>query len=134
MKHLLTSGDHFGEIGCLYGCPRTCSVKTTTFNIIGRLSKPRLRMLLSDHPLFMDKLEKHVYKYKDDNKQLLFNSFQMIEYLKGVEHRVFHAMLYNLQEFVIEQNEIVMRVNDVINSIIIVKSGTLELVMEIDGI
>jgi CRP-like cAMP-binding protein len=38
-KSLLSSGDHFGEIGCLYDCNRTCTVLSINYNILARLSK-----------------------------------------------------------------------------------------------
>lgn len=38
-KHLLTSGDHFGEVGCLYKCNRTCNIKTIDNCILGLLTR-----------------------------------------------------------------------------------------------
>ena len=36
---LLTKNDHFGEIGILYPCTRTCTVKSVTYNILARISR-----------------------------------------------------------------------------------------------
>lgn len=42
---LLTPGDHFGEIGLLYNCERTCSISSVDYNIVARLAKPKLHAI-----------------------------------------------------------------------------------------
>lgn len=36
---LFSRGDHFGEIGCLYSCNRTCTIKSIDYIILAKLSR-----------------------------------------------------------------------------------------------
>ena len=48
--NLLGASDFFGELGCLFKCKRTCSIMSASYNIVARLTKPRLRNIISDYP------------------------------------------------------------------------------------
>ena len=47
---------------------------------------------------------------------------------------MFHTIIYKFKEYIVEQNEILLREGDDINNLIIVKQGEFEMVMVIDGI
>ena len=91
---LLIRGDHFGEIALLYDRERTCTVQSIDYTILARLTKERLRMILSDNPLLMDQFYKHVYAYEDDFKNMMHTVFSKIEYLSGLPTPLFHEMIY----------------------------------------
>lgn len=131
---LLVKGDHFGEIGLLYDCQRTCSVQSIDYTILARLTKPRLRMLLSDFPLLKEELLKHVYSYKDDFKDMMLTLCRKIPFLNNLTIAQFHQIIYSFKRVGFEQNEIVLRQFDVIDSLIIVESGNLEVIMHVDGL
>lgn len=67
-KEILVQHDHFGEIGCLYNCTRTCSIIGAKYNILARLTKQRLRVLISDYPKLLKVFLKNVFKINDDYK------------------------------------------------------------------
>lgn len=75
----------FGEIGCLFGCPRTCTVKSTNYTILGLLNSKRLRMICSDNPAFKKQILEHVYRYSDQDKQFMFSAFSKIPFLQGLD-------------------------------------------------
>jgi CRP-like cAMP-binding protein len=108
-KALLTRGDHFGEIAVLHHCKRTQSVVSIDYAIVASLTKNRLRMLLSDNPLWKLELEKHIFTYNDDLKNLLYNIFNRIEYFKDMNPFTFHKLIYAFTNHVIEENEILLR-------------------------
>jgi CRP-like cAMP-binding protein len=95
-KRLIVRGDHIGEIGCLFNCNRTCSVMSTNYAILARLTKQRLRMVLSDYPGLRTKFMEYIYGYVDPFKTFIYNVFQSIEYLKDVDKEIFHTLLYSL--------------------------------------
>lgn len=99
-RKLLSFGDHFGEIGCLYNCNRTCTVTPIDYNILARISKARLRMLISDYPKLLTEFQKHVHSYKDSTKVLLNNAMRRIKYFEGLDVTLQHKIIYMFKEFV----------------------------------
>ena len=43
---LLVEGDHFGEIGLIYGCVRSATVISRNYNTMAKLNKERFRALM----------------------------------------------------------------------------------------
>jgi hypothetical protein len=84
-KSLLTKSDHFGEIGCLYNCVRTCSVKSLNYSILARMTLPRMRVLFIHYPQLREKFKKHVFSYQDSHKNFVLSTISKIPYMKGVE-------------------------------------------------
>jgi CRP-like cAMP-binding protein len=60
---LLVEGDLFGEISLLYNCSNTSEVISRNYNTIARISKPRLRMVFNEHPIFKKYLKRHSIRY-----------------------------------------------------------------------
>ena len=90
-------------------------------------------MLVSDYPLFLERLESHVYHYHDDDKKFLFNTFQRIEFLKDASPSLFHRLLYKTREYDVEDGEILLRKDDKITSMLIVKTGEIDIIFETEG-
>jgi hypothetical protein len=90
-------------------------------------------MLLSDNPVWKDTLYQHVYSYNDDYKDMMSSIFNKIEYFRELEQPLFHNLIYKFKRCIFEQNEIVLRQYDVIDSLLIVEDGILEVMMHVDG-
>ena len=71
MIRLLTQGDHFGDIGLLYKCKRTCSVISRNYNTLASLTYDRYKIIKCEYPIFRDELIKHTYLYNDPRKKFL---------------------------------------------------------------
>ena len=130
---LLLRGDHFGEIGLLFDCDRTCTVQSIDYAILARLTKERLPMILSDNPLLLEQFYKHVYAYEDEFKNMMLTIFSKIDYLSELPAPLFHRIIYAFEQVVFEENEIVLRQFDVIDSLLIVQRGQIEVIMHVDG-
>ena len=59
--------------------------------------------------------------------------FSRIEYFTNLPPDIFHQLIYSFDRVQFTENEIVLRQFDIIDSLIIVESGELEVVMHVDG-
>ena len=49
-KKFLYDGDHFGEIGLIYGCNRTASVKSNNYGSLAKLTSDGYKELTKNFP------------------------------------------------------------------------------------
>jgi cAMP-dependent protein kinase regulator len=125
---LLTRSDHFGEIGILYNCERTCTIRSVTYNILARISKPKLRQIMSDYPEMVALLIKNTYTYKDSFKSFFMHRLKNIDYLCECSPSVLHTLFYKFKRFEIEQNEILLKEGDPVVSVVVLLNGELEVI------
>ena len=81
---LLVEGNHFGEIGLIYNCKRTCTVVSRNFNTLGSLNRDKFLDILNKYPYFKQCLKKHIFKYKDPNIQFLKKPLQKVSYFQNM--------------------------------------------------
>lgn len=71
---LLVEGDHLGEIGLLYNCPRSCTIISRNFNNMASLDSNKFREITYKYPYFKKCLLNKIYKYKDPNINFMKNT------------------------------------------------------------
>lgn len=62
----------------------------------------------------------------------MLNVFNNISYLKDLPPLMFHKIIYSLQEKQFEKNETIHKIDDPTDFVIIVATGELEIMIEID--
>lgn len=81
----------------------------------------------------LEGMKNHIFRYKDAHKQFMFNIFQRITYLKGIDVALFHKIMYSFKELIVQKDEILLKEGDPVNYMIVLKHGELELFNDIDS-
>jgi CRP-like cAMP-binding protein len=131
--NLLVKSDHFGEISCLFNCPRTATVIGMNYNIMATLSKPSFKQLTSDYPELKLQLLRNIYRLKDSYKDFMYNIFYRIQFFRDLKVDLFHQMIYSFKEKNYAKGESVFNVDDPADYISIVQSGIVEIFVTIDS-
>jgi hypothetical protein len=78
----LFEGDHFGEIGLIYGTKRTATVRSENYGTIALLSKSAYNDMIKSFDSMANLFKQHMFKYSD--KLLNFLEFEMekIDYFR----------------------------------------------------
>ena len=66
---ILRPSDYFGEIGLIYGCSRTATVKSFKYSTLAMLKKTHYKDILLEFPTLQNELKNNVFKYQDRLKQ-----------------------------------------------------------------
>ena len=89
-------GDYFGEIGLIYGCNRTATVKSGKYSTLAMLTKTHYKEILIEFPSLQQELKNNVFMYKDRLKKFQQKSLGQVEYLKDIGDDALHDIIYNL--------------------------------------
>ena len=76
----LYDGDHFGEIGLIYGLRRTATVKSKNYGSLARLSWESLEELEKSFESLKTHFKKYIFKYKDTLRAFLEMEMDKITY------------------------------------------------------
>ena len=78
----LLEGQHFGEIGLIYGCERTATVYSMNYNTFAVMAPNLFRRLVQDYPEYEKCLKNYVVEnYTDHRVKFLSNMVKRVEYL-----------------------------------------------------
>ena len=80
----LIDGDHFGEIGMLYDCRRTATVKSKQYGRLALLKKTDFVDLSKTFDSFSNLFRKQIFKYQDDLTIWLMIEMEKIPYFKNL--------------------------------------------------
>jgi CRP-like cAMP-binding protein len=130
---LLVEGDHFGEIGIVYKCPRTASIVSRNYNTMAFLSQPGFREITSDFPEFEKAMRKFSHRYNWGRKRFLLDKFQKIEFLKKCHKNAQNEVMFSLKQKYYSVGDIVQAKGEEIERIIIIEKGLLEIFTEFEG-
>lgn len=91
------------------------------------------RVIDQEFPEFKLALTRHLFKYNYRKKEFLKQAFQKIEYLRDLDKKQFHHLMYILKPTFCEPGKSILRQGDETNSFIIIEHGMVELYTEFEG-
>lgn len=94
---LLRPGSYFGEIGLIYGCNRTATVKSGKYSTLAMLTKARYKEILIEFPSLQKELKQHLFNYKDRMKRFWKKNLEKVEYFNGIGDDAMHDIIYHLE-------------------------------------
>lgn len=138
-SYKIYNGQHFGEIRLIYGCPRTASVASKSYNITCKMDKNQYQAIIKKYPVFQDICKRHVYKYTDSDKDFFYTYLQRMTILKEegkqtINVGLLHDLMYSFEKFTFDEGDYVLQEGDVINSLLLVESGQLEMITSIENL
>ena len=80
----LIDGDHFGEIGMLYDCRRTATVRSKQYGRLALLKKTDFVDLSKTFDSFSTLFRKQIFKYQDELTLWLMIEMEKIPYFKNL--------------------------------------------------
>lgn len=73
--------DHFGEIGLIYECKRTCSVISSNYCTLATMSRSAfIEIKRNDFNEIENKFKDHIINYEDEVKLFIENEMNKIDY------------------------------------------------------
>ena len=132
---LLRVGDHFGEIGMLYKCPRTATVVSMNYNNFAKLSYYNWREIVNMYPKYL-LLLKHYYRteYNDPRKKFLTSLISRISNFNNwLPRKYVDDIIFRMNVKVLDEGSILQKQGARANSIIFIEYGEVKVVTQFEG-
>jgi CRP-like cAMP-binding protein len=131
----LVEGDHFGEIGMIFGCKRTATIISRNYNTMATISHQSYLDLMNEIPQYYKVLLRHVYNYEDPMKVFMKSMITKIPYFgpNYLNKHLFHKILYSFELKFYNNNHELLRINDPTESLYLVIDGALEIYTDFEG-
>ena len=93
----LVLGQHFGEIGLIYGCERTATVYSMNYNTYAVMKKQLYRRLIQDYPEYEACMKRQVVSnYRDHRVEFLQAMVKKIEYFDQAPVDILFDLIFSL--------------------------------------
>lgn len=132
MRFLLP-GDHFGEIGLIYGVPRTATVLAKNYVTLGMMTVEVYNDLITDFPLMQDSLKEHLYSYNDNLTRFTLDSLLRVPYFQDVGNEALYDVMHTLKKRFCEKGEVIQSVGEDADTMFLVLNGKIELYTYFEG-
>lgn len=138
----LVKGEHFGEVRMLYDCPRTATVQSMSYNIMGQLDKQKYQNIINLYPKFDDLMRKNMHSYLDPFKNFFYNCFQKFSYFQDIKDKSktclnqdqFHQLLYLFKQTSYSKGDTIIKEMQATDKIYIVSHGNITFEANIEGV
>ena len=123
----LLPGDHFGEIGLLYGTPRTATVLSKNYITLAVMSLEVYNDLNTDYPQMQDALKEHIYSYDDTLTHFTLASLRRVPYFQDINNEALYDVMYTLKKRFYDKGDLIQNVGEDADTMYLVLNGTIEL-------
>jgi len=124
----LLPGDHFGEIGMIYGTPRTATVLSKNYSTLAKMSLEIYHDLTTEYPTMVTALKEHIYSRYDDPLTLFCKeSLERIPYFQNIGNEAIYDVMFTLTKRFWEKGEVIQKVGEDANTMYIILNGMIEL-------
>ncbi|CAI2377400.1 unnamed protein product [Moneuplotes crassus] len=133
VRHLLP-GNHFGEIGMIYGTPRTASVFSKNYCTLAKMTVEVFNEVITDYPFLVTALKEHIYTvYDDPMTSFCFSTLERIPYFQGVGNEAIYDAIYTLTKRFCKKGEIIQKVDEEATTMYILINGIVEIYTQFEG-
>lgn len=96
VRHLLP-GNHFGEIGMIYGTPRTATVLSKNYSTLAKVTVEVFHELTTEYPTLITHVKEHIYsEYDDPMTKFCLSALGRIPYFQGVSNEAIYEVIFSL--------------------------------------
>lgn len=130
---LLGGGRNFGEIGAIYKQRRTCTVTSTTFTTLGRISIEKLNDVFVKYPHYKDILVESMKDYDDVLKLFFEKALGNIDYMQGLKQETINEVIFSLLPQYQEKNSFLFKENEIATKMYVIQNGMVEIYITMDN-
>lgn len=130
--NILIDGDHFGEIGMIYDCKRTATVKSENYGTLALLRKSHFLELAKTFEHLIMQFKKQMYKYKDELTLWLVTELEKIDYFRTLSLTTRQEILYSLERFTYDKGTLICKKGENADKMFLIQQGIIEVAISYD--
>ena len=106
---LLIDGDHFGEIGMLFDCKRTATVRSESYGGLALLRKKDYQELSKTFESLTSLFKKQIFKYQDELTTFLNVEMEKIDFFRTLSLTTKQELIFGMERFTYEKGAIICK-------------------------
>jgi len=122
----LSEGDHFGEIGLIYGCRRTATVESTNYGTLAMLTRSNFWELQKSFDGIVESFKNQICLYEDEVKLFLEMALEKIDYFKNLNVMTQQEVIYSMERVTYEKDHNLINKDDVATEMFVIQEGIVE--------
>ena len=128
----LIDGDHFGEIGMLFDCKRTATVKSEQYGRLALLKKNDFIDLSKSFDTFSNLFRKQIFKYQDELTIWLMIEMEKIPYFKNLTLQTKQELIYGMERQTFEKGWALCKKDELADRMFLIQQGIVEVAVDYD--
>lgn len=128
----LYDGDHFGEIGLIYGLKRTATVISQNYGSLACLTQSSLEELSKKFTSIKMQFKNYIFKYNDTLRAFLEMEMDKITYFEPLNMITKQELLYSMERRTYDAGSVIFKQNKTIDRLIVIQSGVVEIEVDYD--
>ena len=130
--YFLIDGDHFGEIGMIFGGKRTATVTSINYGTLARLKQSDYVELTKTFENFTSEFKNQIYKYQDDQTMWLMVEMDKINYFRGLNLATKQEIIFNMERLTYEKGSLICEKDIISDKLILIQQGIVEVAVKYD--
>ena len=105
----LIDGDHFGEIGLIFDCKRTATIKSENYGTLALLKKRDFEELKKNFEQLTPSFKQQMFKYQDDVSMFLNVEMDKIPYFRLLSLQTKQEIIYAMERRTYEKGSLICK-------------------------
>ena len=118
--HNLIDGDHFGEIGMIFECKRTATVRSENYGSLAMLKKSDFMELTKTFEQMTPLFKTQIYKYKDELTLWKYMEMEKIPYFRKLSLATKQELIYSLERKTFEKGSLICKEGVIADQLILI--------------
>lgn len=128
----LFDGDHFGEIGLIYGAKRTATVRSENYGTLALLSKTAYVEMLKSFENMANLFKLYTLKYHDPILNFIGFELDKIHYFRHLAMNTKQELIYSMERITFEQGSFMCQKDQIADKLYLIQDGVVEIAVKYD--
>ena len=128
----LYDGDHFGEIGVIFGNKRTATVRSENYGTLARLNKSSYQEMLKTFDSMTTLFKQNMFKYNDKILRFIELEMDKIAYFRLLTMKTKQELIFSMERVTFKKGDYICQQDEIVEKMYLIQDGVVEIAIPYD--